>query len=278
GFPRAAVRYTVTCTRSGVPSTGSFGNVTSAGTTDTCPPMTWFCCDVVTVYVTAGPVAERSVQLSNASAVAPASAPASAEFCACVRAVISMPTSIASVQTPRNARNPSATKASENPSSPRASCRSPLLRVMTPPERRALLAAFVLVLLVDLRLVSRLRGLQTGRRVGDCLFLFLLVFLPLFLELGVPLRDFLFAATALGHQLLLTRVFLGLPLVRHGLVFRGFLVGGGLLPRGFLVGNGPVGCGLAIRVLLLLQRFRILRGGRRRLGLRLHDGLGRDAL
>ena len=31
GFPRFAVRYTVTFTRSGDPSTGSFGNSTSAG-------------------------------------------------------------------------------------------------------------------------------------------------------------------------------------------------------------------------------------------------------
>ena len=70
--------------------------------------------------VTAGPLALRSSQLSNASDVAPASAAASAEFCAWLRAVMSMPTSIASMLAPRNAMNPSPTKTYVMPDSSRS--------------------------------------------------------------------------------------------------------------------------------------------------------------
>src|SRR5580765_3897326 len=96
---RAAVRYAVTCTISDCPVTGSRGNVTSGGVTDGDWLATRFACAAPMALVTAGPLADWSVKLLNARAVAPASAPASAEFWACERAVRSMPTSIASTDT-----------------------------------------------------------------------------------------------------------------------------------------------------------------------------------
>ena len=80
-LPCAASRYTQTRTRFAAPE-GSVGKETSAGPTDTVWPMTLFACAVAMAWTTIGPVAERSSQLSNASEVAPASAPASAAFCA----------------------------------------------------------------------------------------------------------------------------------------------------------------------------------------------------
>ena len=95
--------------------------------------MTWLPREALSALVTAGPVAVRSPQLSNTNAVAPARAPASAEFCAWLRAVINMPTSIASMLTPRNAMKPMPTKTSENPSSSLMSFRRRESRCMTPP-------------------------------------------------------------------------------------------------------------------------------------------------
>src|SRR5262245_24008105 len=79
------VRCTVTLTRLGSPVTGSLGNSTSAGPTETSPLITWLAFEAAMALVTAGPDALLSVQLSKASAVAPASAPESAEFCAWLR-------------------------------------------------------------------------------------------------------------------------------------------------------------------------------------------------
>ena len=83
-----------------------FGNVTSDGVTDTLALMTGLASAVLTALDTAGPPGERSLKLFNASEVAPASAPASAEFCAWLRAVMNMPTSIASVVAARNPMKP----------------------------------------------------------------------------------------------------------------------------------------------------------------------------
>lgn len=58
GFSRAAVRYTVTCTRSDRPVTGFIGNVTSSAVIETCRPATLFASAVLTALVTAGPLAE----------------------------------------------------------------------------------------------------------------------------------------------------------------------------------------------------------------------------
>src|SRR5207253_3925469 len=106
GLPRADERQTVARTRFACPVVGFVGNVMSGGVTDTIARMTWFACPAAMALVTAGPVALRSSQLSNASDVAPASAAASAEFCAWLRAVLSMPTSMASMLGPRNAMYP----------------------------------------------------------------------------------------------------------------------------------------------------------------------------
>src|SRR3954462_13943003 len=109
GLPLESVRRTATATRSDAPVVGFIGKVTSVARTETCPAMTLFICDPRIALVTAGPPAERSVKLSYTSAVAPASAPASAEFCAWLRAVINMPTSMASMLAPTNAIMPNLT-------------------------------------------------------------------------------------------------------------------------------------------------------------------------
>jgi hypothetical protein len=101
--------------------------------TSTSPLMTWLALAVAIALTTAGPLAERSVQLSNARAVAPARAPASAEFCAWLRAVISMPTSIASMLAATNAMHPRPTKTSENPDSSRAVFRRRVIDMAAPP-------------------------------------------------------------------------------------------------------------------------------------------------
>ena len=59
---------------------------------------------------TAGPLADRSVKLLLTSAMTPPSAPASAAFCACVRAFMNMPTSMASVAAAMNAKSPAPMK------------------------------------------------------------------------------------------------------------------------------------------------------------------------
>ena len=63
GLPRAAVRRTVTLTRVGCPS-GSSGNSTSAGFTETMPAITLLLVAAAIALVTAGPPADRSFQLS----------------------------------------------------------------------------------------------------------------------------------------------------------------------------------------------------------------------
>src|SRR5262245_17038191 len=73
--------------------------------------------------VTAGPPAVWSVKLLNTRAVAPASAPASAEVCACVRAVNKRPTSIASIDAAIKAMKPKPTKTNCIPLSSRRKCR-----------------------------------------------------------------------------------------------------------------------------------------------------------
>ena len=78
----------------------------SDGVTDTLALMTRLASAVLTALETAGPDGLRSVKLLNASEVAPANAPASAEFCAWLRAVMNMPTSIASVVAARNPMKP----------------------------------------------------------------------------------------------------------------------------------------------------------------------------
>src|SRR4051812_24448564 len=104
---RAVVRYTFTRTRFGSPA-GSFGNDTSDGSTLGAVPITMFFLAVAMATWTAGPVAVRSIQLSRTSATAPASAPASAAFWACDRAVMNMPTSMASVDAAMNVMKPMA--------------------------------------------------------------------------------------------------------------------------------------------------------------------------
>src|SRR5947209_8288705 len=88
-LPRSAVRNTCTATRVGFPA-ASLGKVTSADVTDTAAPPTLLASAVLTAPRTAGPVDERSVQLLNARPAAPASAPASAAFCACDREFMNM--------------------------------------------------------------------------------------------------------------------------------------------------------------------------------------------
>src|SRR6267142_3273442 len=111
------------------------------------------------------------------SAVAPASAPASAEFWAWLRAVIIMPTSMASMLAARNPMNPTATNTSENPDSSVASVRRRLHRMMNScPEDEGLLDA---LFLVHLGLVSGLRLLETRGSVGHRLLVLLQLFLAL---------------------------------------------------------------------------------------------------
>src|SRR6266849_2989623 len=77
---RAADRKTSMRTR--FAPVGPTGNVTSPGVADGAAPMTEFASAAFTALWTAGPPTDRSSKLSKASAVAPASAPASAAFCA----------------------------------------------------------------------------------------------------------------------------------------------------------------------------------------------------
>ena len=105
GLPRDDVRRTATRTCVASPDESS-GNVTSAGVTETLAFMTWLFVAAAIAVVTEGPDAERSSKSSKNSAAAPPSAPASAAFCAWFRAVISMPTSMASMLALRNAMQP----------------------------------------------------------------------------------------------------------------------------------------------------------------------------
>src|SRR5438477_8724909 len=75
GFPRLVVLNTFTRTWS------IAGNVTSAGITDTFTLITRFCdaVEAAMAFRFAAPLAVRSLKSSNTSAVAPASAPESAE-------------------------------------------------------------------------------------------------------------------------------------------------------------------------------------------------------
>ena len=68
--------------------------------------MTRFAFAVLMALCTAGPVALRSFQLFRTSAMAPDIAPASAAFCVWLRAVMNMPTSIASVVADMKAMKP----------------------------------------------------------------------------------------------------------------------------------------------------------------------------
>src|SRR6185503_20242584 len=117
GLLRAPVRNTLTLTR--LFPVGPAGNVTSAGVVDGDAPITLLASAVLTALCTAGPPVVRSSKLLNASAVAPASAPASAAFCACDRAVMNMPTSMASVDAATNAMKPSPMKTNDMPRSSR---------------------------------------------------------------------------------------------------------------------------------------------------------------
>ena len=104
-FSRAVIRCTLTRTRFGRP-VGPFGKVTSDGSTDGDSPIIRLACAAEIAFVTAGPDALRLSKSLNARAVAPARAPASAEFCACDRPVMNMPTSTASVIATMNDMNP----------------------------------------------------------------------------------------------------------------------------------------------------------------------------
>ena len=75
--------------------------------------------EAVSAFRTAGPDAERLSKSSNARATAPARAPASAEFWAWLRAVMNMPTSMASVVAARNAMKPMPTNTNDIPRSSR---------------------------------------------------------------------------------------------------------------------------------------------------------------
>ena len=114
--PRSAVAYTRTCTRSDAPL-GATGNVTSPVPTATGCPATWLARAALMAPCTAGPDDERLLKSLNASAVAPASAPESAAFCACDRALSSMPTSMASVLAAMKLAMPMLTNTSDMPRS-----------------------------------------------------------------------------------------------------------------------------------------------------------------
>src|SRR5947209_5230132 len=83
---RAVVRNTCTATRVGRPK-GSLGNVTSAGMTEGAAPIIELAVAALIATDTAGPVDDRSLKSLKPSAIAPASAPASAAFWACDFAV-----------------------------------------------------------------------------------------------------------------------------------------------------------------------------------------------
>ena len=81
--------------------------------------MIWFDIAVLIALCMTGPLGDRSLKLFCTSATAPASAPASAAFCACVRAVMNMPTSMASVDAARKPMNPMPTYTKDMPCSSR---------------------------------------------------------------------------------------------------------------------------------------------------------------
>src|SRR5262249_54634022 len=93
GLPRAVVRNTFTATRVGFPA-GSFGNVTSAGSTDGAASATRFFCAVLTALVTAGPVDVRSLEVGETKAGGPGGAPASAGFWGRERPLIIHPAAV----------------------------------------------------------------------------------------------------------------------------------------------------------------------------------------
>src|SRR5829696_7541045 len=145
--------------------------------------------------------------------MAPASAPASAAFCAWLRALISMPTSIASMLAPMSARPPAPTKTRENPDSSFANLRRRGNR-MTAPPRRCLLKAFFLL---TLGFVGGLRLLQAGSGLGHRLFMLLELVLALAFGLRILLRDDGFTLGALGVELVLPRTVHGSLLVGNTL-------------------------------------------------------------